>query len=151
MAERESNSAASEISERAGEATRRPNDLRAQVRAAYACDREGRESEAVVFYDAAWKIGVTLPGDERHDFMIGYGSTLKVVGRLVESERTLRQLLTEFPNSGAARVFLALTLHASGRSDAAVGELIELTLARGDLDETLKRYERAIRFYRSEL
>ncbi len=131
------------------DATQRPLDGAAQLRAAYACDNQARESEAVAFYDAAWKLGLDLPASEKHGFMIGYGSTLKNVGRLEESERVLRQLREEAPSSGAARVFLALTLHAGGHLNAAIVELLDLALAQKDRDETLKRYERSISFYRS--
>src|SRR4051794_36961035 len=37
------------------------------IQSAYACDSEGRESDAVVFYDAAWKLEVELPANEATD------------------------------------------------------------------------------------
>ncbi len=150
MPKPESQSEDAQVAQLCQTAARWPDDIVAQMEAAFACDREGRETEAIVFYDAAWKLELALPVAERHDFMIGYGSTLKNVGRLQESEHILRQLVAAVPTSGAARVFLALTLHASGRSNAALGELLDLALAHQHCDETLRRYHRAISTYRSQ-
>jgi tetratricopeptide (TPR) repeat protein len=132
-----------------GKARARPLDARAQIDAAYACDRDGAEEEAVVFYDAAWKLGV--PPEQRAEFLIGYGSTLKNVGRFDESLRILGQAITDgsFPN--AARAFLALTLHASGRSSEAVAELSSLLLEVGEQDAGLTRYRKSLSRYAGKL
>src|SRR6185369_15876409 len=78
------------------QALARPRDVAAQVTAAYACDHDGQSAEAVGFYDAAWRLGV--PSALRSEFLIAYGSTLKNVGRLTESETILRQAMTEGAN-----------------------------------------------------
>lgn len=51
--------------------------------AAYALDRLGDEHAAIRHYDAAWALGpasFATPLDERR-FLVGYGSTLRNVGR----------------------------------------------------------------------
>ncbi|WP_375772591.1 tetratricopeptide repeat protein [Archangium gephyra] len=132
-----------------GEAHARPLDARAQIAAAYACDRDGVEEEAVVFYDAAWKLGV--PSEQRAEFLIGYGSTLKNVGRLDESLRILGQAITDGAFPSAARAFLALTLQASGRSPEAIAELLSLLLEVGAQDAGLIRYRRSLAWYADQL
>ena len=41
--------------------------------------------------------------------MLGFGSTLRNVGELEESEKVLREAVTRYPDDAALRVFLALT------------------------------------------
>ena len=53
--------------------------VRARIAAAFAADRIGDERAAIVHYDAAWALGV--PEDVRRRFLVGYGSTLRNVGR----------------------------------------------------------------------
>ena len=76
--------------------------------AAYALDREGREAEAVVHYDAAAALGG--PSEDRAGFSLGHGSTLRNVGRLDDSLAVLHKAVAEFPGDQAIRVFLALAL-----------------------------------------
>jgi tetratricopeptide (TPR) repeat protein len=102
-------------------------DVRAQIQAAYACDGEGFETEAAVYYDRAWRIGVSQ--EERHDFLVGYGSTLRNVGRLDESITVLETAAGEFPGDLAPPAFLALALNSAGRHDEAIALLIESLVA----------------------
>ena len=118
-----------------------PTDLDAQVAAAYACDRDGLEADAVTFYDAAHALGAS-----DGEFLIGYGSTLKNVGRLDESLAILARAERVDSVARAARAFRALTLHRAGRSDAAVAVLVRLV---AELDGP--RYRPALEFYAEEL
>lgn len=128
-------------------AATRPNDVQARIDAAYHCDAHRTEEEAVVHYDAAWILGI--PTEQRREFMLGYGSTLKNVGRLGESESILRQAILENPKDKALPVFLALTLNAAGSGDHAVAQLLDVLL---DLeDPEINRYERALVCYADEL
>ena len=126
-----------------------PDDVLAQIDAAYHGDAHRTEEEAIGFYDQAWKLGV--PAGKRREFMLGYGSTLKNVGRTGESRSILRQASEEFPEDQALPIFLALTEHAAGQSSQAMARLIELFLDLGDAAPDAKRYERALRFYADEL
>src|ERR1700733_1271283 len=98
-----------------------PHDLDAQRAAAYACDRAGFEADAIGYYDAAYRLGARDP-----EFLVGYGSTLKNVGRLDESLQILQQAEAHAVVAHAARAFRALTLHRAGKSDAAVAMLVRL-------------------------
>lgn len=121
-----------------------PTDTRAQLDAAYACDRDGLEAEAATFYDAAYALG-----ERRGEFLVGYGSTLKNVGRLVDSERILLEAGADASVATAARAFLALTRHAAGNSDHAIAALIRLV---GELEAPdIVRYRRALASYADEL
>lgn len=117
-----------------------PNDVEAQVEAAYACDRIGDESDAIRFYDAAWELGV--PDRMRQRFVVGYGSTLRNVGRQSESVEVLRKALSEHPDYVPYSAFLALSLHSEGNH--AEGLAIALSALIEAAPETLDGYDRAL-------
>ena len=117
------------------------------LRRAWEHDSAGREQEAVAEYRAAFEAGIDdedLPGA-----MLGFGSTLRNVGELEESERVLRQAVTRFPEHAALRVFLAFTRWSDGDAKGAFQELVE-ALFRTDAPG-MARYQRAIRGYADEL
>jgi Tfp pilus assembly protein PilF len=118
-----------------------PNDLEAQRAAAYACDSDGFEADAIDYYDAAYRLGAREP-----EFLVGYGSTLKNTGRLDESLAILGEAEAHPSVARAARAFRALTLHRAGKSDAAVAALIRLV---AELD--VPRYRPALESYAEEL
>jgi catechol 2,3-dioxygenase-like lactoylglutathione lyase family enzyme len=126
-----------------------PGDVRAQMRAAYACDRFGDESEAVGYYDAAWKLGV--PASERRRFLVGYGSTLRNVGRSEEAIALLRDAVDEFPDFAPLSAFLALALHRCGHHRGAMAAALDAVLAAAGDSDSLDGYDRALREYRDEL
>jgi tetratricopeptide (TPR) repeat protein len=118
-----------------------PEDLEAQRDAAYACDSEGLEADAIGYYDAAYRLGARAP-----ELLIGYGSTLKNVGRLDDSLAILGEAEAHASVANAARAFRALTLHRAGKSDAAVAMLVRLV---AELD--VPRYRPALESYAEEL
>lgn len=132
-----------------GAARNRPEDVAAQIAAAYACDRSGDEALAIGFYDAAWRLGVH--GAERSDFVIGYGSTLRNVGRVDEAVRVLSELLDSDPANHAARCFYGLALHSAGRESLALAELLDVALALRQESPHLTKYCRALATYRTAL
>ena len=125
-----------------------PSDAEAQMAAAYACDRAGHEEEAVRYYDAAWALGV--PTEARRRFLVGYGSTLRNVGRLEESVAILGEAVAAEPDYAPYKVFLGLALHSSGQHAAATATLLAAAL---DLHggARLDGFERAIAEYQQEL
>lgn len=127
----------------------RSADVAAQMAAAYACDRAGNERQAVGFYDAAWRLGV--PAAERSDFVIGYGSTLRNVGRVEESLRVLADLVAHEPDNHAARCFHGLALHSAGRDSLALAEMLDVVLSLQEASAHLTKYRRALSTYRSGL
>ena len=125
-----------------------PTDVEARIAAAYACDRVGREAEAVVHYDAAWALGV--PAAERRRFLVGYGSTLRNVGRLEESVAVLGDAVAAEPDYAPYKVFLGLALHSSGQHAAATATLLGAVLdCHGGA--RLDGFERAVAEYQQEL
>ena len=107
-----------------------------------AYDTAGREEEAVTYYEQAFAAG--LEGDAVRRCLIQYGSTLRNLDRFEESVAVLERARREFPGSDSVRLFLALSLHAAGRGDRAVGELLELAAERIDSAD-VRRYEAALR------
>jgi hypothetical protein len=135
--------------EAAAAARARPGDVSAQIAAAYACDRAGNEKLASEFYDAAWRLGVPLA--ELTEFIIGYGSTLRNVGRADEAVSILEALVRDHPDNPAARCFYGLALHSAGRHGAACAELLEVALRLHQASPDLTKYRRALSAYRDEL
>ncbi|MBK7858315.1 MAG: tetratricopeptide repeat protein [Archangiaceae bacterium] len=138
-----------ELPEEAAAARARPDDVSAQIAAAWACDSAGHEEEAVRFYDAAWKLGV--PASVEAEFIVGYGSTLRNVGRIADSVALLEGYLREHPDNHAARCFHGLALHSLGRGGAALAELLEVAVALHGASPHLTRYRRALGEYRDQL
>lgn len=126
-----------------------PGDAAAQIAAAYACDSAGEEEQAIEFYDAAWRLGVPEPA--RPDFIVGYGSTLRNVGRTGESLAVLAEFLAQHPDDHAVRCFYGLALHSAGRDAAALAELLDVALSLRDASPRLTRYQRALAAYRDQL
>lgn len=126
-----------------------PDDVRAVMAAAGACDRLGLEHDAVVHYDRAWQLGV--PAAELADFVICYGSTLRNVGRLEEAVALLGEAAAARPDSAATRAFLALALHSSGHATLALATMLEAALAAAAQPDGFGRYARALGEYQAEL
>ncbi len=126
-----------------------PDDVSAQVAAAYACDRAGDERQAIEFYDAAWRLGV--PDSERAELIVGYGSTLRNVGRSAEAVTLLADHLRTHPDDHAARCFLALALLSAGRPAQALAEGLNVALDLRAAAPSIARYQRALTEYRDQL
>ena len=125
-----------------------PGDVLANIEAAYAHDRAGREHDAIRFYEIAHRLGV--PAAERRHFLVGFGSTLRNVGRADDAVGVLAQAVADDPEYAPFAAFLALALCSAGHSRAALATLLgcALDVARpGAFD----RYERALTEYHREL
>ena len=105
-------------------------------------DTAGEEETAAGYYERALEAGLT--GDTLRRCLLQYGSTLRNLERFEESLALLDRARSEFPDSESVQVWHALSLHAAGRSDAAVAELMELAADRIRTPDLL-RYEAAIR------
>lgn len=106
-----------------------PDDVEVRMEAAYANDRAGNEAEAIRHYDAAWALGVAAPA--RQEFLVGYGSTLRNVGRTDDAVAVLGEAVAAFPGYAPLKAFLALALHAAGHGHAAMATMLDLLI---DLD-----------------
>jgi tetratricopeptide (TPR) repeat protein len=121
---------------------------RAEYEQACACDREGREEEAIPHYEAALRLGLDdelVPGA-----LLGLGSSLRNVGRADDALAVLGDACARFPDNAALPLFRALALATAGRCEQALGETIRLAAARIDADEVV-RYSRALNEYADEL
>ncbi len=107
-----------------------------------AYDTAGQEQRARGYYEQAMDAG--LSGDALRRCLLQYGSTLRNLGLYDESLAALRRARAEFPDSDSVRLFLALSLHAAARSDAAVAELLDLA-ADAIVTPDVQRYEAALR------
>jgi len=119
-----------------------PDDPHVLYEVGGAYDTAGEEETAAGYYERALEAG--LDGDTLRRCLLQYGSTLRNLGRFEDSLATLDQARALFPDSESVRVWHALSLHAAGRSDAAVAELMEVA-ADGIPTPDLQRYEAAIR------
>lgn len=119
-----------------------PGDAHVLYEVGGSYDTAGEEEAAAGYYERALAAG--LEGDVLRRCLLQYGSTLRNLDRFDESLAVLDRALELFPRSASVRVWQALSLHAAGRSDAAVAALMELA---GDeiRTEDLLRYEAAIR------
>jgi tetratricopeptide (TPR) repeat protein len=124
------------------------SDVLDVIAAAYAHDRAGREYEAIKAYELAVRLGV--PDGERRRFLVGYGSTLRNVGRADEAVGVLAQAVADDPGYAPFVAFLALALADAGHHRAALGTMLGCVLdvaGPGSLDG----YERALATYHHEL
>jgi tetratricopeptide (TPR) repeat protein len=119
-----------------------PDDPHVLYEVGGAYDTAGAEETAAGYYERALEAG--LEGDTLRRCLLQYGSTLRNLDRFDESLAVLDRALGQFPESESVRVWHALSLHAAGRSDAAVAELMEVA-ADGIRTPDLQRYEAAIR------
>jgi predicted Zn-dependent protease len=115
---------------------------------AYENDREGREREAIKFYDLAWKAGVPEPVRKR--FIVGYGSTLRNVGRAEDAVAILGEAVAAYPDYPALVAFLALALADAGHSKAALATMLGCALDAAKAG-VFDGYERALGEYHREL
>ncbi len=121
---------------------RHPNVAEVAYQIAWTCDTLGRHEAAVAAYEKAVALG--LPPNELSNALVGLGSTLRALGRLDRSAEVLRSGQLQFPDNREFDAFLALTLHAQGRSDEALALLLG-TLCDTTEDPGLTAYGRALR------
>lgn len=119
-----------------------PDDAAVLYDVGGAYDTAGDEPTALGYYERAMAAG--LDGDILRRCLLQYGSTLRALGRFDESLAALDRALALYPASPSVRMWHALSLHAAGRSDAAVAELMELTIDEVRAPD-LVRYEAAVR------
>jgi tetratricopeptide (TPR) repeat protein len=125
-----------------------PDDPQVAIQTAWAHDSLGLEEEAVPHYEAALAAG--LPDDQARGAYLGFGSTLRTLGRDAESERVFLEGIERFPDFRPLRIFYAMLEYNLGRSGEAVRTLIELLLEATD-DPTILRYRRSLGAYAEDL
>ncbi|MEU4689372.1 tetratricopeptide repeat protein [Actinoplanes sp. NPDC023714] len=103
----------------------------------------GREADAVPLYRRALDAGLRPP--RRQQAIVQLGSSLRNIGRPDEAVALLSAQQPDDVVGDAARAFLALALHDSGRTEEA------LRVALRALAATLPLYGRAVSAYADEL
>ncbi|MBA3850450.1 MAG: hypothetical protein C0502_10730 [Opitutus sp.] len=122
--------------------SRHPNVAEIAYQIAWTCDTLGRHEQALAAYEKAVALG--LPPNELSNALIGLGSTLRALGRFDRSAEVLRSGKLQFPDNREFDVFLALTLHAQGKSGEALRLALE-TMIETTEDPGLTAYGRALR------
>ena len=125
-----------------------PADVLAQIEAAYGHDHAGEEAVAIRHYEEAFRLGV--PDAERRRFLVGFGSTLRNVGRADDAVGILGQAVADDPGYPALAGFLALALLDAGHPRAALATMLGCALdaARPGVFDG---YDRALTAYHGEL
>ena len=124
------------------------DDAEANHQMAWLYDVQGREREAVPFYERA--VAGDLPAEERCGALLGLGSTYRALGEYPEAGEVLRRGVSEFPADRAMRTFLALALYNFGEHRQAVDLLLK-HLVETTSDPGIRSYEKALRFYTGRL
>jgi tetratricopeptide (TPR) repeat protein len=119
-----------------------PDEPRVVYEVGGAYDTAGQEERAVGYYERALELG--LDGELRRRCLLQYGSTLRNIGRLDDSLAVLDGAIFDYPSSVSLPVFKALTLHAAGRPNAALAELL-VAIADHVHSAEITRYEAALR------
>ncbi|WP_370373797.1 tetratricopeptide repeat protein [Catenulispora sp. GP43] len=132
-----------------------PADAEVAYQTAWAHDVLGLEAEAVPFYELALA-GDGLDGldglsdEDRRGAFLGYGSTLRGLGRYPEAVEVFRRGIAEFPEDNALRTFSAMALYNVGEHHEAMRTLLEV-LAATSSDAGVQGYRAAIEHYAKDL
>lgn len=100
-----------------------PDHPDALVAVGDAHDESGDTAAAIDYYRAAVP---GLDGTRLRRCVLRLGDALRRTGRLDESVEALEAGLEEFPGSRSLRTFLALALHEQGRTQKALGLVLEV-------------------------
>ena len=125
-----------------------PDNALVNYQFAWLCDVQGKEKEAVPYYEIAIKNG--LEGDDLQGALLGLGSTYRTLGDYEKSVKTLRQGMILFPDANEFRVFLAMALYNVGDSKEAVSSLLKLLIDVSE-DRGIQRFKRPIALYAEDL
>jgi tetratricopeptide (TPR) repeat protein len=115
---------------------------------AYAHDRVGLEAEAIRYYERAWALGVPEP--QRKGFIVGFGSTLRNVGRADEAVALFAEAVQAYPDYPPLHAFLSLALFSAGHPRAALATMLGVALDLAG-KTGFDGYERALGEYHQEL
>ncbi len=122
-----------------------PDSPRLRFEMASVLDNQGREQDAIPYYEAA--LAGDLDPAHRVDALLGLGSSLRVVGRTHDSHRVMAGALEEFPHHLGLKVFYALTLEQMGNFGEAISLLLDIITESGKA-ESLDAYRAGLRYYR---
>ncbi len=113
---------------------------KANYESACACDRQGKEEEAIPYYQKALDLG--LSGQDRTEALLGLGSSLRNVGKAREAVVLLENAQAEFKDFIPLRAFCALARWSVSKDKKELANLRTI-LQVGQLGG----YEKAVRMY----
>lgn len=93
-------------------------------------------------YELGWKL---LPASEQAGFFVGFGSTLRNNLKFSESEKILKDAISNFPDYPALKVFLAFTQYSMGKHRESAQSLFSAQVQMPE--KAFDGYERAIQWY----
>ncbi len=125
-----------------------PDSARAYFEYGNALDFAEKESEAIVCYHKALKLGLEPP--LRVFAFIQLGSSYRNIGRSVSAISALEEALALAPGDGAVRIFYCLALYSAGEPVHALKAALSYILQDAD-SATQKRYGEVLRRYLSDL
>ncbi|ENQ3080128.1 tetratricopeptide repeat protein [Bacillus cereus] len=112
---------------------------------AYTHDAMGMETEAVPYYEKAIELG--LEGESLRDAYIGLGSTYRCIGEYEKGIATLETGMKCYPDDDAMKVFLSIAKYNVQSHEEAMKLLLDVVVKT----ESVKKYEKAITFYKEHL
>ncbi len=115
---------------------------------AWLCDVQGKERDAVPYYETAIENG--LSGDDLRGALLGLGSTYRTLGEYEKSIAILKHGARLFPDANEFRVFLAMALYNIGDSKEGLGILLNVLLETTN-DSGILRFKKAIALYAEDL
>lgn len=125
-----------------------PADPVVHYHVAWTHDALGKETDAVPAYEKAIALG--LAGKDLEGAYVGLGSTYRCLGEYENSKRTFEKGIALFPENGALKVFLAMTLFNLRDHEKAM-ELLIKELAKSSTDPAIQTYRRALLHYSDKL
>ncbi len=125
-----------------------PTDALVNYHFAWLCDVQGKEAQAVPYYETAIANG--LSDEALRGALLGLGSTYRTLGMYQQSVATLKQGIDRFPDAKEFPIFLAMALYNIGDYKQAVSDLLKLLLTVSD-HPTIQRYQAAITLYADDL
>jgi predicted Zn-dependent protease len=125
-----------------------PTDPHIAAQTAWVHDGLGLEEEAVLHYRAA--IAGHLSDQELQVALLGFGSTLRTLGRDAEAEDIFRRGIERFPDYRPLRVFYAMLRYNLGEPRESVADLLKLLL-ESTSDPDIQRYRPALTAYAEDL
>ncbi|WP_010096532.1 tetratricopeptide repeat protein [Ornithinibacillus scapharcae] len=125
-----------------------PHNPEYHYQCAWSFDVLGEEAKAVPYYERAIELG--LNGKSLEGAIVGLGSTYRTIGDYENSKRIFEKGLKLFPNNQAIKAFFSMTLYNLKQHDQAM-ELLLNCLIETTADNSIRDYERAIRYYSDKL
>ncbi|MEM9951435.1 MAG: tetratricopeptide repeat protein [Chloroflexota bacterium] len=125
-----------------------PDDPLINYHFAWTCDVQGKEREAVSYYEKAIANG--LSDNDLRRALLGLGSTYRTLGDYENSRRILAMGIEKFPQANEFPVFLSITLYNLNEDKIAVQTLLKILLNTTS-DDNILRFKRALALYAEDL